>query len=122
MLLFQRTEVAAIDANLLYYFTHLDSRDGLSENSVKAIVQDHWGLIWLGTKNGLNRYDGRSLRHYDVDDLKTGRGNHNVSALFEDDRRRLWVGTDKGVFLFDFTSETFSSLDVVSQDGKQVRN
>lgn len=110
------------DVNRVYYFTHLDSSDGLSENSVKSIVQDHWGLVWFGTKNGLNRYDGRSLRHYDVDDLKTKRGNHNVSALFEDAQKRLWVGTDKGVFLYDFSTETFSSLDVVAQDGKMIRD
>ena len=112
----------AIDANLVYYFTHLDNRSGLSENCVKSIVQDHWGFVWLGTKNGLDRYDGRQLKYYDVTDPATGRGNHNISALCEADDGRLWVGTDKGVFVFDPVSETFASLDAVSQDGKQVRN
>lgn len=112
----------AIDANLVYYFTHLDNRNGLSENDVKSIVQDRWGLIWLGTKNGLDRYDGRQLKHYDVTDHVVNRGNHNISALMEDTNGQLWVGTDKGVFIFNPIIETFSSFDVASQDNKQIRN
>ena len=112
----------AIDANLVYYFTHLDNRNGLSENCVKSIVQDRWGFVWLGTKNGLDRYDGRHLKHYDVGDAVTGRSNHNISALMEDADGTLWVGTDKGVFMLDAHSEAFSSLDAVSQDNMQIRN
>ena len=112
----------AIDANLVYYFTHLDNRNGLSENNVKSIVQDRWGLIWLGTKNGLDRYDGRQLKHYDVTDHVANRENHNISALMEDNKGQLWVGTDKGVFVFNPIIETFTSFDVASQDNKQIRN
>ncbi|MCR5269861.1 MAG: response regulator [Prevotella sp.] len=112
----------AIDANLVYYFTHLDNRNGLSENDVKSIVQDRWGLIWLGTKNGLDRYDGRQLKHYDVTDFVVKRGNHNISALMEDTNGQLWVGTDKGIFVFNPIVETFTSFDMTSQDNKQIRN
>ena len=112
----------AIDANLIYYFTHLDNRNGLSENCVKSITQDRLGFVWLGTKNGLDRYDGRQLKHYSVDDAASGRGNHNISALMEDAEGLLWVGTDKGVFVFNPVSETFASFDESSQDGIQIRN
>ena len=121
-LLLTPSQVRAIDANLVYYFTHLDSRDGLSENCVKSIVQDRWGFIWLGTKNGLNRYDGRTLKHYAVDDADSGEGNHNVSALCEDSAGFLWVGTDKGVFRFDPDSETFRFFDFAAQDDKTITN
>ena len=43
-------------------FEHLDSRDGLSQNSVLAIYCDHKGYIWLGTMDGLNRHDGYTFR------------------------------------------------------------
>ena len=112
----------AIDANLVYYFTHLDNRHGLSENCVKSIAQDRLGFVWLGTKNGLDRYDGRQLKHYSVDDAASGRGNHNISALMEDAEGQLWVGTDKGVFVFNPVSEAFTSFDESSQDGIQIRN
>ncbi len=104
------------------YFTHVDNRHGLSENNVKSITQDPWGFIWFGTKNGLNRYDGRSIKQYDVDDYVSGRGNHNVSALFCDKDSMLWVGTDKGVFCFNPLTETFRSFDVETSDGVGIGN
>lgn len=112
----------AIDANLVYYFTHLDNRNGLSENCVKSITQDRLGFVWLGTKNGLDRFDGRHLKHYSVNDPASGRGNHNISALMEDAEGLIWVGTDKGVFVLNPVSEAFTSFDVASQDGIQIRN
>lgn len=105
-----------------YFFMPLDTRDGLSENHVKCILQDHWGFMWFGTKNGLNRYDGTSVKRYDVDDYTLKRGNHNISALYEDARHQLWVGTDKGVFLFDPITENFRFFDVKSDKGQQIGN
>lgn len=84
-----------------YFFAHIDNKIGLSENCVKSIIQDYWGFMWFGTKNGLNRYDGNSIKRYDVDDNILNMGNHNISALYEDKEHRLWCGTDKGVFIFD---------------------
>lgn len=105
-----------------YYFSHITGEDGLSQSNIKSIVQDSYGFMWFGTKNGLNRYDGSSIRTIDCDDYVSGKGNHNISALFEDDKKNLWVGTDKGVFVYDPISEVFLSLDVVSNDGLQITN
>lgn len=114
--------LGTVDANLRYYFTHIDNSNGLSENCVKSITQDRWGFVWIGTKNGLNRYDGHGIKHYTVTDYTTGHGNQNISALCEDGRGRLWVGTDKGVFILDPVRETFTALDIQSQDGKHIKN
>lgn len=105
-----------------YFFLPLDTRDGLSENNVKSIVQDHWGFMWFGTKNGLNRYDGISVKCYDVDDKVLQCGNHNVSALYEDAQHQLWVGTDKGVYIFDPASESFSFLNLKTANGITINN
>lgn len=104
------------------FFTHIDSRDGLSENTVKSIVQDSWGFMWFGTKNGLNRYDGSRLKHYVVADPVRHHSNQNISALFEDSDRRLWVGTDKGVFVYDPYTELFTYFDAKTANGKRITN
>ncbi|MBQ9669200.1 MAG: response regulator [Prevotella sp.] len=111
---------AAIGAN--YSFTRIASNEGLSEQCVKSIVQDHWGFLWFGTKNGLNRWDGRQVKRYDVDDLERGCGNHNISALYEDADHRLWAGTDRGVYIMDPMSERFTLFDVSTDEGVQIKN
>lgn len=104
------------------YFTRITSNDGLSENCVKSIVQDHLGFIWLGTRNGLNRYAYGSIKHYDVDDLVKKQGNHNISALFEDSEYNIWIGTDKGVYIYNPYTELFSHFDVKTDKGEQITN
>ena len=48
-----------------YTFRHHTTREGLSSNSVRSIIQDHTGLIWLGTASGLDSFDGREIiQHY----------------------------------------------------------
>ena len=105
-----------------HFFMPVDTRNGLSENNVKCILQDYWGFMWFGTKNGLNRYDGTSIKCYDVDDETLKQGNHNVSALYEDAQHQLWVGTDKGVYIFDPFSERFKFLNVADGRGVHIRD
>ncbi len=109
--------------NSAYIFNNLNSQNGLTENNVKSIVQDHWGFMWFGTKNGLNRYDGTSMKHYNVDDPMAGKQNNNCSALFNNPAdHKLWVGTDKGVFIFDPYLEKFTFFDVKADDGQSISN
>ena len=42
-----------------FAFRHYSTRDGLSSNSVRALLQDHRGLLWIGTSDGLDSFDGR---------------------------------------------------------------
>ena len=47
-----------------YYFKNLSVQNGLSQNTVHAILQDKQGFMWFGTKDGLDRYDGISFRTF----------------------------------------------------------
>lgn len=105
-----------------YKFTHVNGADGLSNSHVKSIIQDSYGYVWLGTRNGLNRYDGTSMRQYNCFDPQSGRGNQVISALFEDTQRRLWVGTDNGVYIYDPVADRFTSFDVVTARGEAVKD
>ncbi len=80
-----------------YQFRHLTIENGLSQNTVSAIVQDNFGFIWLGTQNGLNRYDGYQFEafYYDESD-STSISNNQIKALFVDSKGRLWIGTEGG--------------------------
>lgn len=114
--------VAADRKPFNYYFTHISSEDGLSESQVKVILQDSYGFMWFGTKNGLNRYDGTSIRTINCDDYIAGTGNHNISALFEDENKKLWVGTDRGVYIYDPVYDLFTVLDLKADNGEQMNN
>lgn len=105
-----------------FYFTHVTGENGLSESNVKTILQDSYGFMWFGTKNGLNRYDGTSILQLNCDDLKAGIGNHNISALYEDKERNLWVGTDRGVYIYNPAIDVFTYFDKSSSEGITLDN
>ncbi len=96
-------------------FMHLTTEDGLSHNTITAILQDRHGFMWIGTKNGLNRYDGYTFTVYqrdahDANSLDANSLSHNhVTALYEDTDGALWVATHGGgVNRFDPITETFT--------------
>jgi len=78
-------------------FTGLSLEDGLSQNTVTAIVQDQAGFIWFATQDGLNRYDGYEFVHlkHDPQDPASLRSD-SIFALHLDPEGNLWVGTEGG--------------------------
>ncbi|MDX1563744.1 MAG: two-component regulator propeller domain-containing protein [Gammaproteobacteria bacterium] len=77
------------------YFDHLGLQHGLSQNSVNDIHQDSSGFLWFATENGLNRYDGYSIRNY----FRNRRDPNALQAdyvwtIAEDDRGDLWLATE----------------------------
>lgn len=103
-----------------YYFRTLDIRNGLSQNTVNAIIQDRHGFMWFGTKDGLNRFDGLSFRVFKREE--TNLGNNFVTALYEDEKGNIWVGTDAGVYIYDPLLEKFTSFDLKSDRGSLVKH
>ena len=91
-------------------FEHIGTEHGLSNNSVKSIVQDWQGFIWIATKDGLNRYDGYNFVYYRNDPAdSTSISDNNITALLEDRSGRLWIGTNGGgLNLFDWATGTFN--------------
>ncbi|OGU65982.1 MAG: hypothetical protein A2X62_08200 [Stygiobacter sp. GWC2_38_9] len=85
---------------------------GLSQNYIYSICQDKKGFLWIGTKDGLNRYDGYEFicyRHNPAD--STSLSENNVSIVFEDSHQRLWIGTNGGgLNLYDRAKESFVQI------------
>ncbi|MDY3252551.1 MAG: two-component regulator propeller domain-containing protein, partial [Prevotella sp.] len=100
-----------------YSSMHIDSDNGLTQSNVKSITQDKYGFIWLGTKNGLNRYDGHQLLQFIVRDNEQHCSNQNVSALYSDRQGTLWVGTDEGLYYYDDAKDRFHRIITKAQDG-----
>ncbi len=81
-----------------YNFTHLNSNNGLSHNQANSIVQDEEGYIWIGTRNGLAKYDGYSMEvYYHEQTDSCSLCNNFVQKLYTDSRGRLWALTPFGV-------------------------
>jgi signal transduction histidine kinase/ligand-binding sensor domain-containing protein/CheY-like chemotaxis protein len=78
-------------------FTHLDGEQGLSQSTVTCILQDRTGFLWLGTRDGLNRFDGHQfiIHRHDPRDPQT-LPDSSIRALLEDQQGDLWVGTEGG--------------------------
>lgn len=94
-----------------YSFKRIDGSFGLSSSNVKCVTEDSYGFIWLGTKNGLHRYDGFNMKRFNCFDYNKKQGNNNIAALYEDENKMLWVGTDRGVYIYNPIKDTFSFLD-----------
>ena len=74
--------------------------EGLSHPTVNCIFQDKTGFLWLGTINGLNRYDGYNYRVYQSDKhIKNGLSNNYINSISQDAEENLWVGTKYGLNL-----------------------
>lgn len=93
--------VAAAEGNMIV--TSLTANDGLSNNTVWAVLQDKAGFIWIGTADGLDRFDGKDIRHFYPDRLQGE--NNSVLSLCEDEQGRIWVGTSSGLCVFDPVTE-----------------
>ncbi len=96
------------------YFDHLTIQEGLSHNSVYCLLQDQNGYIWIGTQNGLNKYDGYSFEVYRSNGQtpsENGFVGKTISSLYEDRLGNLWVGTRKqGINFRSKSSDQFISL------------
>jgi len=94
-------------------FQHLTINDGLPENSVRSILQDHLGFLWFGTQNGVARYDGTHMDIFlpDPDDPHS-LDRRFVLAMDEDPDGRIWMGSYAGgVSVFDPSTEQFRNFD-----------
>lgn len=103
------------------YFNHLSAKDGLSQNLARTILQDNQGFIWIGTKDGLNRFDGQEIkvfRHEISNPFSIG--CNYISSLFQNDDGHIWVGTEKGLYIYSPEYERFEPFIQESPSGRQV--
>ena len=104
------------------WFEHLSLAEGLSQSSVYAILQDKHGFLWIGTEDGLNRYDGYRFTHYRHDPTNPRSLSANlVQILYEDRDGTLWVGVENGgLNAYDRKTESFTRYQSDFNDDRNV--
>jgi signal transduction histidine kinase/ligand-binding sensor domain-containing protein len=100
-----------------YYFKQYQVGDGLTHNAVTAILQDSKGLMWIGTRNGLNRFDGYTFKTCTYSKDQFGRiGNNIINTIAEDKNGMIWIGTGKGLFKYDPYKELVFEIEAVPKE------
>lgn len=92
------------------HFNAISLKEGLSQNTITTMVQDDRGYIWMGTKDGLNRFDGYEFIVFrSAKGDSTSLSSSSITALYQDTEGILWVGTPFGLNRFNpVTFETQS--------------
>jgi ligand-binding sensor domain-containing protein len=93
-------------------FKHYTSPNGLSQNQVTCLVEDRQGYIWVGTKGGLNRFDGIEFEKFGKYE---GLLSSNIKQLILDDDGKIWAITGRGLSVFK--GQSFDSYPVPLSDG-----
>lgn len=90
------------------FIEHFSIKDGLSHNGVTSLFFDSRGFLWIGTQDGLNRFDGKRFivfRNEDYD--STSLSYNNINAINEDDEGNIWIATQDGLNKFNLADGKF---------------
>lgn len=120
ILIFAVTLISIHISAIPHYFTTFDMKSGLSNNYVSSIIQDKYGMIWIGTRNGLNRYDGNSFISYYSSNEEGNLINSQVNALTLSPDNELYISTHQGLERYDYENDMFVCLDFTR--GVRVNN
>lgn len=94
-----------------YYYKQLGIKEGLSQSRVQSILNDYKGYLWIGTKWGLNSYDGENIKQYfHQPDENYSLPSSNIIFVAEDSLKNLWVGTIGGICLYNRTNDSFEPI------------
>src|SRR5215471_12797918 len=101
-----------------FYFSNYGVKDGLSYGVVNDIFRDSEGFLWIGTFNGLNRFDGTGFKTFfpDQNDSTTIIGS-DVLRVCEDHDGNIWCATTKGVSRNNRSTNSFSNYQLTNPHG-----
>ena len=101
-------------------FEKLNMNTGLSHNSALCMSEDHDGFIWIGTRDGLNRFDGKNnIIYKHIFDDTTSISNNQINCLFETGNNEFWIGTANGLCTYIPDFDNFSTFVLSNSDGDQ---
>ena len=104
-------------------FEHITVQNGLSQNTGQVVFQDSRGFLWIGTQDGLNRYDGYTFTVFRNDpEIATTISSNSILAIEEDDQGTLWIGTLDGLNRFNPATEIFTRYKNIPENSLSLSN
>ncbi|NLB17715.1 MAG: histidine kinase, partial [Syntrophomonadaceae bacterium] len=89
--------------------------NGLNSNTVLCVFQDSEGFMWLGTNDGLARYDTYELKQYRNNPNDSNSiGNNSIHCISEDKQKNLWIGTEGGIYIYERETDRFIQTELMS--------
>jgi len=102
--------------------TYLGIENGLSNNAVTCIFQDHYGLMWFGTYDGLNRYNGYEFKVFRNQlNVPSSLIHNRIVAITEDAENRIWIGTKMGLSIYNPVKSVFTDLSYQMNNGHELK-
>lgn len=92
-----------------FKFSRIEANTELSNSNVTAIIEDSYGFLWVGTDDGLNRFDGYDFKIYrNIEGDSTSLLKNKIQSIYEDSRGTLWISTlNSGLHIYDRTQDFF---------------
>jgi ligand-binding sensor domain-containing protein len=92
-------------------FERLTVNEGLSQSDVKSMVQDRFGFLWVGTRDGLNKYDGLEFRKYSQKkNDSTSIQFNQILDLETDSVGNIWIGSTGGISIYNYSKDNFQNF------------
>ena len=106
-----------------FNFKNITIEDGLSQSTIKTIYQDSKGYIWIGTEDGLNRYNGYEFKQYKYDEYNKNSISHNyIFDITEDKNGHIWVSTTNGLTKIDTDTDKIKNYYPEKYNGNLLDN
>ena len=102
------------------FTTRYTMDNGLSANRIYNIIQDSTGFMWIGTDDGLNRFDGIRFKNYRLSHYVDATTSNSVRKMLIDRRGKMWIGLDNGLLIYHTESDTFEPFRAVTDAGESI--
>lgn len=97
--------------NDIYTFNKITTNDGLSHSTVYTITQDHKGIIWIGTREGLNRYDSYGITTYYAEkESSSSLSSNEITSVLATKDSSLYIGTANGLNLYNYEKDKMQDI------------
>jgi ligand-binding sensor domain-containing protein/class 3 adenylate cyclase len=104
-----------------YRFRNYTINDGLSQSAVTTVIQDNVGTLWIGTQDGLNRFDGQNFENFTSDKIEGLENDYIHSSIITKDGK-LWFGTANGLTCYNPLLEVFKTFQLKGNIALQIES